>query len=255
MDVLILLTGVVFLIGISLGATGYGGFVVPILLVTLLGMDVRSAVAHGLISFVLPGLVGAWLYSRRRRRPRWRLVLALCTGTVPGVLLGRLISLGVTERALQAVVASLIVLAGLSLLVRPRRRWPAGSTPARPLKVYVVAALAGLLAGIASVIAGVGGPLITVPILLATGLELTTAVGAALMNSVFTVVLGAGAMLGLAHLDWWALGAITGAQLFGIPLGVWLQGRIGSRLVPVIGVLSAASGIWLMVRTFTGGDQ
>lgn len=245
---LALVAALVLLIGISVGVSGYGGFLVPILLVVVLGMDPRSAVAHGLISFVVPGLIGAWLYWRKQNRPSMRVVLALCAGTVPGVLVGRVISVALPEVVLQVLVALLVAAAGISMLVRRRR---AARTPGAAVsrsRLAVAAVIAGFLAGIVSVLAGVGGPLVTVPVLVAMGAELAPAVGAALLNSVFNVALGAGALADLVHIDWPVLVVITLAQLVGMPIGAWLHDRIGGRLVPVITVMALASSAWLLVR-------
>lgn len=247
---LVVLAALVLVIGVSLGATGYGGFIVPILLVVLMGLDARTAVAHGLLSFVLPGLVGAWLYWRRRNRPSWKVVGLLCLGTVPGIWLGRMISLALPDLLLQVLVAVVVGAAGASLIIR---RIAKGSSPRprnepRQRVVIIASLLAGLLAGIVSVVAGVGGPLVTVPVLLGLGLEIAPVVGAALMNSVFNVVLGAGALADLVHVDWTILVVITAAQLVGMPIGSWLHGKIGHRLEPVIALMAIGSGCWLLVR-------
>lgn len=246
---LVLVAILVLIIGVSLGATGYGGFIVPMLLVVLLEMDARTAVAHGLASFVLPGLLGAWLYWRRRNRPSWKLIGLLCLGTAPGVGLGRAASLALDDRLLTVLVALVVAAAGAWLLIRRRSPAPAYGKPRaqRPLVTGLVLA-AGVTAGMISVVAGVGGPLVTVPVLLALGLELGAVVGAALASSVFNVVLAAGALTDVVQFDWRILVVITAAQLIGIPVGAWVHGKIGNRLEPVIAVVAVGSGCWLMAQ-------
>lgn len=246
-----LVGALVLLIGVSVGVSGYGGFLVPILLVVALGMDPRSAVAHGLLSFILPGLVGAWLYWRKQQRPSLRIVLALCAGTVPGVLAGRLISAALSDLVLQVLVALLVAAAGLSMFLRRRRATREPAVAVRPRRLAGAAAGAGFLAGIASVLAGVGGPLVTVPVLVAMGAELAPAVGASLLASVVNVALGAGALSGLVQVDWPVLIVITVTQLAGMPIGAWLHDRIGRRLVPVITVMALAASAWLLVRALS----
>src|SRR3990170_4539140 len=58
-------------LGVCLGVSGYGGFLVPPLLVWLAGFDDPSrAVAHALIAAAAPSLLGAALYRRHHRTPR-----------------------------------------------------------------------------------------------------------------------------------------------------------------------------------------
>jgi len=247
---LLLIAALVLAIGVSLGLSGYGGFLVPALLVAVLHLATRDAVATGLLSFVLPGVLGAWLYWRQENRPSWYLTLLLCLGTVPGVLVGRLVSVSVADVTLQVLLGAVVIASGLFLLLR--RRPPAGPPPPggpRRLPARLVPAVlgAGFLGGLAAVVAGVGGPLVTVPILMSFGLDLAPLVGAALLNSVVVSLLGAASLLGAVHVDPLVLAVVTLAQLAGVPVGVWLQRRVRpARLVPVIAVVSAVTGVGLV---------
>ncbi len=254
---LILVAVLVLGIGISLGISGLGGFLVPALLVAVLGMDSTTAVAHGLISFVVPGVIGTWLYWRKDDRPSWQVAGLLCLGTVPGLLLGRLISRTASPTVLQAILALLVLGSGIALLAqqwrtrhRPPDPRPTGQAPViRPAVIIPTAASAGLFGGLATVLAGVGGPLITVPALIAIGLEVTPVVGAALLNSVFGVALGALALVGSVRLDPVVLIVITGAQLIGVPLGARWQDRLPpGRLIPVIAIAAMITAGWLLLR-------
>ena len=244
-------------IGVSLGISGLGGFLVPALLVAVLGMDSTTAVAHGLISFIVPGVIGTWIYWRKDNRPSWRVAGLLCLGTVPGLLLGRLISQTASPTALQVILALLVLGSGIALLAqqwRERRRTrqpvpPAPESVPRTAVIIPVAGSAGLLGGLATVLAGVGGPLITVPALIAVGLQVTPVVGAALLNSVFGVALGAVALAGTVRLDPVVLVVITVAQLIGVPLGARWQDRLPpGRLIPVIAVAAMITAAWLLLR-------
>lgn len=247
----LLLVGVLVLgIGVSLGVSGLGGFLVPALLVALLAMDPRTAVLHGLVSFIIPGLVGSWLYWRKDHRPSWWVTLLLCAGTIPGLVLGRWISVTASQRSLQLIIALIVLAAGVVLLLqwlRPRedtRRTP------KPMTVVPAATSAGALGGISTVLAGVGGPLVTVPVLIALGLELTPVVGASLLNSVFGVALGSASLVGTVRLQPVVLAVITGAQLIGIPLGAHLQSRLDAkRLVPVIAAAAILTAVWLLLTS------
>jgi uncharacterized membrane protein YfcA len=253
---LVLIAALVLAIGVSLGLSGYGGFLIPALLVAVLHMGTRDAVAHGLLSFILPGVVGAWLYWRQVNRPSWYLTLLLCAATVPGVLVGRQVSVSVANVTLQLVLGVVVLLSGLALFLRPRSgAGPAASDDARPPsgrrrlpgRLAPVVAVAGFLGGLAAVVAGVGGPLITVPFLMSFGLELAPLVGAALLNSVVVSLLGAASLIGAVSIHPLTLTVVTAAQLAGVPVGVRLQRRVmPSRLLPIIAAVSALTGAGLV---------
>lgn len=273
---MILLAALVLIIGVSLGATGYGGFIIPILLVVITGTDSRSAVAVGLISFLPSGIAGTLLHWRHGSRPNWMIVALICAGALPGIWIGRVVSHALPEVLLRVLVAALVAAAGLSLFIRrlgtglvARRRREVvaaletddritrdrqqhvaahrdrGGLPQRRVTILLTL-FSGVLAGTASVIAGVGGPLITVPILLALRLKPGPVVAAALASSIFSAALGAAALGSLIDLDRSTLAIITAAQLAGIPVGVWLHRRIGDRLEPVVAIMAIASSLWLL---------
>jgi uncharacterized membrane protein YfcA len=218
------------------------------MLIAVLAMDPVTAVAHGLLSFLLPGVLGAASYWRRRNRPSWFVAVLLCAGTVPGLLLGRWITLAATQRVLQIMLAAIVLAAGLVLVVSQRRRGDQGREPGNRV-VAPAAASAGLVGGLSTVLAGVGGPLVTVPVLTAVGLDITPVVGAALLNSVFGVALGAATLIGSVRIDVDVLVVITGAQLVGVLVGARLHDRLASRwLGPVVSVAAVATGGWLLLR-------
>lgn len=250
--VAILVAGLVFGIGISLGISGYGGFLVPAILISVLHMGPRDAVAHGLLSFILPGILGAYLYWRRARTPSWSITVWLCVGTVPGVLVGRALSGIVSERFLELLLAIVVLLAGVGLLMqrrlRPRRRVHQYRSSA---SIVSIVGGTGFLGGAASVLTGVGGPLITVPLLVAFGYEVTTLIGAAILNAVLVSVLAASSLLNVVTIQPALLITISILQLGGVAIGVWVQSKVHpERLITLISLASIVIGIGLVVKAY-----
>lgn len=239
-------------VGTCLGLSGYGGFLVPPLLVWALGMDPREAVAHALLASLLPALLGAALY-RRGHGLDARLVLLLCAGTVPGVLLGGALSRASPPWLLQAAIGAAVLVAGLAL-VRPVRRRPAsdpavaapGSTGRRTGGAGTPATLAaGVLSGTAGVVVGVGGPLVTTPVLVAGGVALAPAVGAGLANNAVVAGIGSLGLLPDVTLDPAVLAVVAGTQLVGVVAGVRWRPRVPTtamaRLVAAVAVFTGAA--------------
>ena len=236
----------VFAIGVSLGLSGIGGFLIPPLLVALAGLETRVAVADALISFVPSGLLGAVL-SRRSQPFSRSLTIALCLGTVPGVLAGRELSLALSQGALQDILAVAVILAALLLLfVRPhepgRRRRIDGR-----LGLWAVAAI-GFVGGALTVLAGVGGPLVAVPALVLLGVAAATAVAAALVASVVGSALGALALApSIDNFHWPVLSLVIAAQLAGVAAGVWLRARVPAQRLPqLVAAVALVAAAWLL---------
>ncbi len=261
-------------VGTCLGLSGYGGFLVPPLLVWALDLDPRTAVAHALLASLLPALLGAALY-RRGHGLDARLVLLLCAGTVPGVLLGGALSRASPAWLLQAAIGAAVLVAGLAL-VRPRRHVPVQDLPEQDQPEQDVDArttrntshartrpgtrtagtpatlTAGVLSGTAGVVVGVGGPLVTTPVLVAGGVALAPAVGAGLANNALVAGIGSLSLLSDVTLDPAVLAVVAGTQLVGVLAGVRLRPRVPaaamSRLVAAVAVLT---GLALLVAALT----
>jgi uncharacterized membrane protein YfcA len=248
---LALLALLVLAIGVSLGLSGVGGFLVAPLLVALAGVQPRDAVTGALITFVPAGLLGAVL-SRRLPVAGSGVAAALCLGTAAGVAIGREISLSLGERTLQRLLAAAVAAGGLALLAAAPRvgaEAAAGGARPRPLRVPLVAAV-GCPAGVLTVLAGVGGPLVTVPALVVLGVETQAAVGIALLASVVGAALGALALAPTAgDLDWPVLVFVLAAQLAGIAAGARLRATVpAARLTRLVAVTALVAAGWLLVH-------
>jgi uncharacterized membrane protein YfcA len=251
---LALLAAATFALGICLGVSGYGGFLVPPLLVWLAGFDDPSrAVAHALLAAAAPSLLGAVLYRRNHRTPR-RLLVALCAGTVPGILAGRWLAEVAPDVLLHVLIGVAVLLAGVAVAARRAGPETIDAVDAgldepgdrrRPDGRVIPAALgAGGLSGVAGVVVGVGGPLVTTPVLLSNRIPLAAAVGAGLANSVVVCLLGAASLLDQVTLDPAVLLATALPQLVGVFIGVRLHPRVGTTLLT-----RAVAGIALVVGT------
>ena len=240
----------VLLIGVSLGVSGIGGFLIPPLLVVTLGLGPRDAVATALISFIPSGLIGTFLYQRRDLFSG-RLALALSSGTLPGVLIGRQISLSTGEVTLERTLAAALMIAAALLVRKPRLRPPSAQRSATADPRFLVVALIGCGAGVLTVLAGVGGPLIAVPALVLLGVDVAAAVGAALLSSVVGSSFGALVLLPVVQVDPGVLTLTSVPQVVGVVAGVMLRSRIPSNRLPLlIAAAAVVTAVWIVVRTF-----
>ena len=248
---LLLLVVAMLAIGLCLGLSGYGGFLVPPLLVWLCEFDdPRRAVAHALLAATIPSLIGAYLYRRAHAAPAL-LTAVLCLGTVPGIVAGRLLSTAVPDAVLHVLIGTAVLAAGVALVARrprPVATDRAVTRPARHGRLLPAALLAGVLSGVAGVVVGVGGPLVTTPVLMSSGVALAPAVGAGLANSVVVSLLGTASLLDDVSLDPVVLLATGVPQLVGVVVGVRLAPRVhGTVLTRVVSAVAVAVGMQFIV--------
>jgi uncharacterized membrane protein YfcA len=228
-------------VGVFIGCIGIGGVLLVPTLVYLGGIDIRTAIAAAMFSYLITGLIGAVIFARHGSI-RWSMALWLCAGAMPAAFAGSWASNVINAAVLELIIAALILLAGIRAL-RPQGQAEAGEAGfARPLLVGT-----GAVTGFGSALSGTGGPLVLVPLLIWLEVPILTAIGlsqaiqlpiAALAtagNLVYgrlDLVLGASIAAGLA------LGSAFGAQLaHRLPLG---------GLRRIVAVVLVLVGIWLL---------
>jgi uncharacterized protein len=149
-------------IGFLIGLVGIGGVLMAPAMALLTGRNIHETVALSLASFVAAGAVAA---VRLRGTGLRTADLWLVAALVPGALAGTLATPYIPARALAIAIALCVVFAGVSCL----RIIPAEGE-ARSFGTMSVIII-GLLSGFISVVSGNGGPLVLVPLLLWSGME------------------------------------------------------------------------------------
>jgi uncharacterized protein len=215
LTVFLLLGGLAgIIIGIAVGATGIGGVLLVPLLAYVFGVPLPTAIAVALWSYLWSGLVAVWLFARHGSIA-WRPALWLCLAAAPAAYLGALAVALVPARVLEALIAAILVLAGLNALRRPH----AGTAAARPLGPAALATLGGGT-GFAAALTGAGGALILVPLLVALGEPVLTAIGLGQVIQLPIAAVATLANLWQGRIDL-RLGSVLAAGLsLGIVLGV-----------------------------------
>ncbi|MFF4599596.1 sulfite exporter TauE/SafE family protein [Amycolatopsis sp. NPDC001319] len=211
-DVLLALFGLAGGIGIT--AVGPGGVLPTIALFLLTPLGPAQVAGTAIVTHVATGLAGSAAYVRSgqlRERHTRRVAVLLAgvavVGTPVGVLLNSLVSarwFGVMLGVFAVVVAALVVV----------RRPAAEREPSAGLVLGIGAAVA-----VAAGLVGVGGPMLTVPVLVVVGLPMLEALAAAQVQSVVIATAGAVGYLASGAIDW-RLAAVVGVpELAGVVVG------------------------------------
>ncbi len=167
--------------GLFIGWCGVAGFLLPILFVNACGLSVTESLLLSFLCFAISGAIGSWNYHRRGELPL-RPALILSAGSLAGGLLGATLGGLLEPETVKVVLYIVVLLSGLAIVLRELRpqKSGGGSFPGTPPLLALGFATALLCA-----LSGAGGPVLVMPLLVAMGVPAKTAVGVALLDSVF----------------------------------------------------------------------
>ncbi len=240
--------------GFLAGLLGVGGgtVVVPALLLSaqrmgFAGDDAMTVAAATSLAIVIPTSIASARAHAARGAIDWLAFRRLAPGVATGSLAGTLLAGALGGRVLLGLFVAFALLAMRQLLARPAER----AAPSALLPGALTLAQRGLAIGLLSALAGVGGGLLSVP-LLAHYLPLRRAIGTAALLGLPLAVAGLAGYLLPAHGTRCAAGclgyvflpaalAISLAASATAPLGAWLAHR-----APV-GVLKRAFAVLLLL--------
>lgn len=204
--------------GIGITAIGPGGVLPTIGLFALTGLSPAEVAGTAIVTHIATGALGTAAYTRsgQLREPETRRTALLLAGTaVVGTPAGVLINTAVSKRAFGLVLGIFVALVALLVWYRERHR-PA-ATRAHPSARLVVPL--GLAVAVASGIVGIGGPMLTVPLLVAVGVPVLESLAAAQLQSIVIAGVGTLGYVVSGAIDW-PLAALVGVpELAGVLLG------------------------------------
>ncbi len=235
---------VCLLVGFTAGSMSLGGILLIPPLQWFAGLTPAQASATALCSFVFTGLFGACLHWRNGSLER-DLVVPQCAGALVFSFLGALTKYLLGPVTLNRALAALIILSGL-LILKPARRITALESPrVRFTVLLAIGGFAGYLAGLT----GMGGPLVSIPVMIITGFHPFATVAAAQPFMVVAALSGTAGNALLGYIDWPLALMTVGLQA----AGVWAGVRVGRHLPTAalkicLAVVSMGTGVFMLVR-------
>jgi uncharacterized membrane protein YfcA len=222
---LLVLLGVLGLLGgVGITAIGPGGVLPTIGLFALTGLTPAQVAGTAIVTHIATGALGTAAYTRsgHLRDPETRHTALTLAGTaVVATPLGVLINTLVSSRAFGVLLGVFVALIAALVWYRDRHANP-DRTPTHP-PVPVVAGI-GFGVAAASGTFGVGGPMLTVPLLVFLGVPVLSALAAAQAQSVIIATVGTLGYLAQDAINW-PLAALIGVpELAGVLLG-WAIAR------------------------------
>lgn len=251
------------LAGVLAGLLGVGGgiVIVPVLYFVLQGLgvdpDVAIRVATGTsLLVIVPTSLSSVRSHHRRGNVDWALIKRWWPFMVLGVIAGSATALVVNGQVISGVFGVIALLVAANMLFRPKAPPVADSLPGLPGQ--------GLMAGgigYFSVMIGIGGGTLGVPLLTACNVAPHRAVGTAAFFGLLIALPGATAMLlaqtppgapagmlGLVNLAGFA--AIVPLTVLLAPVGTWLGSKLDALwLKRVFAIFLCISGARMLMQT------
>lgn len=232
-------------IGALIGGAGVGGFFMPTALTFLAGATVHQGTATSLFTFIFTGAVGAW-YFHRQGSLDWQIARPISLGAAMTGFIGAWVGAQMSAMVLSAVLAALIVSAGLYALLFAGRtaKTTVGETARRPQQadwrlLFALGAVTGFLSGLT----GIGGPALSVPLMMFFGFPLLKSIGAGQVLQIVSALSGTLANIRYGNVDFSLATFITAFEIVGVLIGAYAVHRMDVVLIrKVVGVLCLLAG-------------
>lgn len=209
-------------IGLSLGLLGGGGSILTVpVLVYVLGVGAKPAIAMSLAIVGVTSLLGAALHHRLRNV---RIGVAAVFGPIAmlGAYAGARLAGFLSGDVQLALLALVMLVAAVSMLRSPHLEMEPDAEPRIALLVPV-----GFGVGLLTGVVGIGGGFLIVPALVVLGrLPMRQAVGTSLLVIAMNSAAGLAGYLGAVPLDWAFLARFTAAAALGAIAGTALGAHV-----------------------------
>lgn len=173
-------------VGAFVGLTGVAGFLLPIVYTGPLGMGVAQGLALSFAAFIISGTLGSVNYHKAGNM-NFSFGIRLSIGSLIGASLGVKLNMVIPEEQVKLLLYLVVLLSGISILLRKDK----GQCERDGKRHYIISEhliatlMLGFVTGAICSLSGAGGPVLVMPLLVLLGIEVRTAVGVALFNSVF----------------------------------------------------------------------
>lgn len=215
--------------GIGITAIGPGGVLPTVGLVALSTLSPAQVAGTSIVTHVATGALGtaAYLRSGELRAPQTRRTAWLLAGTaLIGTVIGIRINAALSPRWFSTLLGVLVAVVAALVLIRNRTVGHAYKHP--PL--HVVLAI-GLFVAVVAGIVGIGGPMLTVPLLVTAGCEVLEALAAAQAQSVVIATVGTIGYLAQGSIDWPVAVLIGVPELAGVLIGWRIARALPTRIL------------------------
>ncbi len=236
-----------FGVGALIGAVGIGGILLIPALSAFAGLPIHSAMATALFTFTFTGIAGTIMFQRRGSID-WKITRPVLIGAVFFSFIGAWVNSLTGAGALAVLLAGIIIFAGVyTLATWHGMHAPAfdGRWPAQRLLLLAI----GSVVGFGSGLTGVGGPVLSVPLMVLCGFAALAAIGTSQVIQIVAAISGTLGNLKYGHVDFGIAATVTLVEIAGVLLGAWVAHAVNAGVLrKAVAVLCILVGCALIVR-------
>lgn len=237
-----------FVVGTLIGAVGIGGVLLIPALSVFAGLGIHEAMATALFTFIFTGITGTALFQRRGSID-WRITVPVCVGAVFCAFIGAWMNSLTRPSLLALILAGIIIFAGVYTLAT----WRGLQQPSlqnRPQAQQSLLFGIGATAGFGSGFTGVGGPALSVPIMVLFGFPTLSSIGTSQVIQIIAAASGTLGNLQFGTINFSIAGVVTVLEIAGVFLGARIVHAVNAdSLRKFVAVLCIVVGIYLIART------
>ena len=242
----ILLAAIALLAGTFIGTVGVGGILLIPAFIFLAGLNTHEASATALFTFIFTGMLGAYLFQKKGSI-HWGATIPICLGAIIFSYIGAESNIRIDEILLRGMIGVLVVVAGLfALRDPPKSDFELSKKFQLNIRNFVLLFLVGVIAGFGSGLSGAGGPLFSVPLMLASKFNPLLTIGASQVLQIISAGSGsvANSINKVIRFEW-AFFILT-FELIGIYIGVQIAHRVSLyKLRKIAAFLCIAVGLYM----------
>ncbi len=226
---MIWLLAVAVLVGVLVGSVGVGGILLIPALNWLAALSIQASMATALFTFIFTGIVGTFFFQRRGSID-WAVTVPVCAGGALFGFVGAWANAKLDAQVLSMILAALIVLVGAYTLFTGTKRL-SPTFHGRPRRQQLLLFCIGTVTGFASGLTGVGGPAISVPVMVLFGFPALTAIGTSQVIQILAALSGSIGHLAHGSIDLRLAALLTAFEIIGVWIGVHVAHAVDALLL------------------------
>lgn len=239
---------IAFAVGTLIGAVGVGGILLIPALVAFGKIGIHEAMATALFTFAFTGIAGTILFQRKGSID-WRITVPLCVGALLFSFLGAWLNALADPRVLVLALGAVIVFAGVYTLASWRSRSDA-LFHGRPGAQHALLFGMGAVSGFGSGLTGVGGPVLSVPLMVLTGFPILASIGASQVIQIIAAASGSLGNLEFGTINYEMALPVSLLEVAGVFVGAYVAHALNRILLRrFVSAVCIPLGLFLIIDT------
>ena len=236
-----------FGVGALIGAVGIGGILLIPALTAFAALPIHAAMATALFTFAFTGIAGTVMFQRRGSID-WAVTRPVLVGAIFFAFAGAWVNSLTGPGALGLILAAIIIFAGVYTLAS-WRGLPEPAFHGRWQAQNVLLLALGAIAGFGSGLTGVGGPALSVPLMVLFGFPALTSIGTSQVIQIVAAVSGTLGNLKYGTIDFGIAASVTLLEIAGVLLGARIVHAVNANLLrKFVAVLCVVVGLALIAH-------